>query len=353
LHGQEGINGLIPSQLSTLELQGLGEEEVVVKIHAASLNYRGLAIAKGAVGLSIREGVVPRSDGSGIVTAVGSSVKDFNPGDKVVTHLAPYMDEEEWPALKNIATGLGQVADGTLQEVGVFHESALVRMPSNSGFEQAATLTCSALTAWNALFGLNSKGVKKDDWVLVQGTGGVSVAALQVYDAASDSGDFLLTYFSSRVPQGAHVIATTSSETKAERLRHLGAKQVINYRNDHSWGEAARRLTPAARGFNHVVDVRGNGTLAQSLKAVRTDGVVIAAGILGSSPGGKDPLLIESLWNVCIVRGVLLGTRKQFRDMGRFIEEHDVQLAVDDVTFSLDQVQEAYRRLEEQRHFAK
>lgn len=107
LHGQEGINSLIPDPLSALELRELGKEEVVIKIHAASLNYRELAIAKSSVGLTIREGVVPGSNGFGIITTVGSSVKDFNPSDKVVTYLAPHIGEEEWLVLKNIATGLG------------------------------------------------------------------------------------------------------------------------------------------------------------------------------------------------------------------------------------------------------
>lgn len=180
LNGQQGLGSLVLDHLSISKFKELGKEDVLVKLHAASLNYRELAIAKGAVGLTIREGVVPGSDGAGVVTAIGSSVQDFKPGDKVVTHLAPHMGEEEWPIFTNISSGLGQVADGTLQEAGIFHETALVPMPSNFTFEQAATLTRSALTAWNALFGLKGKEVKKGDWVLVQGTGGVSIAALQV-----------------------------------------------------------------------------------------------------------------------------------------------------------------------------
>jgi len=132
----------------------------------------------------------------------------------------------------------------------------------------------------------------------------------------------------------------------------LGAESVINYKDDRTWGESARKLTPDGQGFDHVVDVGGNSSLAQSIKAVRTDGVVTATGLLGSSDG-RDTLLIETLWNICIARGVLLGTREQFHDMVRFIEDHDVQLAVDNVIFGLHEVKEAYRRLEEQKHFAK
>jgi NADPH:quinone reductase-like Zn-dependent oxidoreductase len=125
--------------------------------------------------------VIPGSDGAGIVLATGSAVSKFAKGDRVITHLAPGLEESEWPTLDHLhSAGLGQKANGTLTETGVFHQTALVKMPPNLSFEQAATLTCSALTAWNALFGLRGREVKAGDCVLVQGTGGVSIAALQV-----------------------------------------------------------------------------------------------------------------------------------------------------------------------------
>jgi len=148
-------------------------------------------------------------------------------------------------------------------------------------------------------------------------------------------------------------VVTTGSAEKAERVRKLGAEEVINYREYHDWGQTAKNLTPYSRGFDHIVEVGGNSTLAKSLKSMRTDGVVSSTGFLGPSADGKDPLIVEILFHVCILRGVLLGSKKQFRDMVRFIEEFDVQLAVDDIVFSLDQAKEAYMRLQEQKHFAK
>jgi NADPH:quinone reductase-like Zn-dependent oxidoreductase len=128
----------------------------------------------------ITPNIIPSSDGAGIVLAVGPSVKDFKEGDKVVTHLVPNLKDNQWPTMADITLGLGQQAHGTLTQYGVFHHTALVQMPNGITFTEAATLTCSALTAWNALFGLKGREVKKGDWVLTQGTGGVSIAALQV-----------------------------------------------------------------------------------------------------------------------------------------------------------------------------
>jgi NADPH:quinone reductase-like Zn-dependent oxidoreductase len=269
------------------------------------------------------------------VKKVGSA-SGFKVGDKVITHLVPFIPDGDFPAFSHIATGMGQEVDGTLREYGVFHESSLVLMPKTISFEQAATLTCSALTAWNGLFGLKGREPKKGDWVLTQGTGGVSIAALQFAIAV-----------------GATVVATTSNEAKAARLRALGANHVINYKEDEKWGETARKMTPNGRGFDQVVDVGGNTTLAQSLKAIRVDGLVIAAGLIGGAGDESKPALLETLYSVCIVRGVLLGTRQQFHDMNRFIEENGIEPAIDDEVFGLKDTKDAYQKLAAQKHFAK
>jgi NADPH:quinone reductase-like Zn-dependent oxidoreductase len=250
--------------------------------------------------------------------------------------MVPFIPDDELPSFKNIATGMGEEVDGTLREYGVFHESCLVPMPKNIGFEQAATLTCSALTAWNALFGLKGRELKKGEWVLTQGTGGVSIAALQFAVAA-----------------GANVIATTSSETKAGQLRSLGALQVINYKTDDKWGETAKSFTPHCQGFDQVVDVGGNTTLSQSLKAVRIDGVITAGGLVGGAGDESRPSLLDTLYNICIVRGILLGTREQFHEMNRFIETNNIQPAIDGEKFELKDTKEAYQRLASQKHFSK
>ncbi|KAI9002345.1 hypothetical protein BC832DRAFT_116142 [Gaertneriomyces semiglobifer] len=331
------------TKMNSLELQenvqvpDLGDNDVLVKIHAASLNYRELAIASGMHDLPIKPNVVPGSDGAGTVVAVGAKVTIFKKGDKVCTHMTPHHDPSKLVGFLDISGGLGEMIDGTLRTVGVFHESALVPAPATLSFSEAATLTCSALTAWNALYGLKGREVKEGDWVLVQGTGGVSIAALQIAVAA-----------------GATVVATTSSERKAERLKLLGAAHVINYRADASWGETARLLTPGNQGFDNVIDVGGMSTLHQSLKAVKLDGLITATGLLGDCPDGmKPPLLLDALFNVCIVRGVLLGTKRMFIDMCKRIDEVHLKPAFDERAFAFTEVKDAYQYLKEQKHFGK
>lgn len=257
-------------------------------------------------------------------------MKDFKERDRVVVHMCPGVGDDHIPTFAGISAGIGHGKDGTLREYGNFEATALVHAPKNLSFEKAATLTCSGLTAWNAL-----EGVKEGDWVLVQGTGGVSVAALQF-----------------AVAKGANVVATTSSEEKAERLRKLGAKEVINYRTTEKWGEEARKITAEGRGFDCMVDVGGNGTLPESLKAVRTGGTVVLTGILSGQEPEAVPMM-AALFQVCTVRGILLGTRTQFRELVKFVEDKDVQPVLDDVEFGLEQVKECYERLEAQKHFSK
>ncbi|KAL4877861.1 alcohol dehydrogenase [Aspergillus karnatakaensis] len=331
-----------PSSLQFLPnhpLPPLGPTDILVQIHAASLNYREIAIAKGKFNLPLPNPITPSSDGAGVILATGSAIDPsiFKQGDKVVTHLTVNQPFDSPATFSDIGTGLGQIAHGTLRKYGVFHESSLVKMPGNLSFREAATLTCSGLTAWNALNGIRGREVKKGDYVLVQGSGGVSVAALQF-----------------AVASGATVIATTSSPAKASRLRSLGAKEVINYRETENWGEAAREFTPDSRGFDIVVDVGGPSTVAQSLRAIRPDGIIALAGLLGAGEDVKNiPSIMDGLSYLCTTRGFLLGSRKQFGDMVRFIEEHKVKPVVDERVFGFGEVKEAYEFLEAQRHFSK
>lgn len=210
---QEGLSSLLYEPAASSQADQLGPEDVLVEVHAASLNYRDLAIIKvslhsrghskqpprslatltlilikgkapGTIPLPATHKVVPASDGAGVVVAVGSAVAEadawLRPGSKVVTHMVAQQADDFMPTLNEVCDGLGQKLNGTLCRRGVFHRSCLVPMPKNLSFEEASTLSCSALTAWNALMGISGREVKRDDWVLVQGTGGVSVAALQV-----------------------------------------------------------------------------------------------------------------------------------------------------------------------------
>ena len=153
---------------------------------------------------------------------------------------------------------------------------------------------------------------------------------------------------------GANVIAITSSEPKTKKLLSLGARHVVNYRQQPSWGEAVRALTPEHRGVDHVVDVVGAKTMDQSLNALRPHGLITVAGMIGG-PGESDkaPDVMSALWRLCMFRGIYLGSRKMFRDMVQFMEENGVRPALDDVVFSLEDVKQAFQRLERQEHFSK
>ncbi|KAJ5895192.1 Polyketide synthase enoylreductase [Penicillium taxi] len=329
-NGTNDFDGLVHKEVP---FPKVGENEVLVKLQAASLNYRDLIIPKGLYPFPLGYPVVPGSDGSGEVVEVGSKVTQFKKGDQVNTlfnqgHQSGEID------IKAAQTGLGGVFDGTLREYGVFNENGLVIAAKNLSAIENSTLSCAAVTSWNALYGL--KPLKPGQTVLVQGTGGVSIFGLQFAKAA-----------------GATVIATTSSDAKAEKLKQLGADHVINYRNDPNWGETARKLTPDNEGVDHVIEVGGTGTLEQSLKAIKFEGIISVIGFLsGVDPKGQ-PSLLDTLSTICTVRGVYVGSKALMRDMIRAIEANDIHPVVDDKIFTLDEVRDAYDYMWAQKHFGK
>ncbi|KAJ3575210.1 hypothetical protein NPX13_g4112 [Xylaria arbuscula] len=330
---QEGVRIPLPNDL--------GPNEVLVRMFAASLNYRDLMIATpGTIAGPIQPPVIPGCDGAGVVEATGSSVRGFRPGDRVVTHLAPKLVEssgDDAPStVGDTVAMLGIGSPGTLRSHGVFPEAALVPAPNTLDWLPASTLTCTWTTAWNALFGLEGKTVGPGSWVLIQGTGGVSIAVLQLAVAA-----------------GANVVGTTSTTAKAARLADLGASHTINYvSNPELWGAEARKYTPDGRGFDIIVDVGGNETLSQSLAAVRADGLVMLVGGVGDLKAEPVPLF-AALLHTCIIRGVFGGTRAQFFELVKYIDEKGIKPAVDDVVFELAGAKDAYRRLSEKKHFSK
>ncbi|KAF2204687.1 alcohol dehydrogenase [Delitschia confertaspora ATCC 74209] len=332
VEGQNGFDSLKFNEKA--QLPKLGDKDVLVKLHAASLNYRDLIIPKGKYPFPMKDSIVPGSDGAGTVEAVGDRVTRFKKGDKVVTlfnqgHIAGSLDAQ------SIQTGLGGVVDGTLREYGTFDEQGLVSMPENLNFLEASTLSCAALTAWNALYGLETRAVKPGDYVLTQGTGGVSMFGLLFAKAA-----------------GAKVIATTSSQKKADLLKKHGADHVINYKDEPNWGETAKALTPLKAGVHHVIEVGGPSTMAQSLKAIKIDGVISIIGFVGGF-GKEQPSFMDCLSNICTVRGILVGSRLQMEDMNRAIEANDIHPIVDEKVFELAQLKEAYQYMWDQKHFGK
>ena len=227
---------------------------------------------------------------------------------------------------------------GALSEWGVFPEAYLIRKPRNLSMVEGSTLACAALTAWDALYGLEGKAVKAGDWVLTQGSGGVSCFAVQFAKAA-----------------GAIVVATTSSEEKAERLRALGADYVFNYRERADWGAAAAALSPLGEGVDVVVEVGGATTLKQSLAAVKSGGLVSLVGFRGGavSDAELEPKLLDMFFRFCVVRTSFVGPRPHYEAMNRVIEAAGIQPAVDERVFGFEEAREAFAYMETQGHFGK
>lgn len=275
--------------------------------------------------------MVPGSDGAGEVVAVGPKVNKWKVGDKVMTlfnqhHYTGPMNP------KAMSSGLGGVYDGTLRQYGVFNQEGLVRMPANLSYTEAATLVCAGLTAWNGLFGL--KPLQPGDWVLTEGTGGVSLFGLQFAKA-----------------MGAHVIATTSSDEKGQILKKMGADHVINYRQNPNWGEMAKKLTPNGEGVDKVLELGGKGTVSESVKAIKYEGVMAAIGLLGGEMPKES--IMEPLVRVFIVRGVYVGPRDMMEDMAKLVEDKNIHPVLDKKEFTLDQLRQAYDYMWSAKHFGK
>ena len=281
---------------------------------------------------------MPAWDGAGVVEAVGSAVKDFRAEDRVVTFFAPKLassrGDNALATMSDVREMLGHGTDGTLRSRGVFPETALVHAPKTLDWLPAGTLACNWPTAWNALFGMKGREARSDSFVLVQGTGGLSMAALQL-----------------AIATGATVIATTSTDDKAARLKDLGVAYTINYKTNPNWAEEARGLTPDKRGFDFVLDVGGNETLPRSLAAARIDGLVLILGLVGKE--AETVPMIMAMLHTCVVRGVMGGSRNHLKELVRFIDEKKIVPVIDEVVFELADAKEAYKRLEAKEHFSK
>jgi NADPH:quinone reductase-like Zn-dependent oxidoreductase len=284
-----------------------GLTEILMRVRASSLNYRDLMVLKGGGRGPRKPGVIPLSDGAGEVVAIGDGVTRIKVGDRIAGTFHP-----RWfggPIKPEYLTDrLGANLDGMLAEYAVLSEEALVRVPSHFSFEEAATLPCAAVTAWVALTG--HCRVTAGDTVLTQGSGGVSVFALQLARLL-----------------GARVIATTSTAEKAERLKALGASEVINYTQTPDWNEKTRELT-AGRGVDCVVEIGGPGTIAMSLKALAVGGHISLIGAsLSSSGTGLDPLLLTG--RGITVGSISVGSRADFEAMNRAMALHRLRPVID------------------------
>ena len=281
-----------------------GPGEITVRLRASSLNFHDYMVVKGITGPKERR--IPMSDGAGEVIAVGEGVEEFAVGDHVVSTFFP-----DWLDGEAQVEGFGRVPgdgiDGYAREQVTAPATAFTHAPRGWSHAEAATLTTAGLTAWRALFVDGT--LKPGNVVLVQGTGGVSIFALQMAKLA-----------------GARVIATSSSDAKLERLRELGADEVINYRQDPEWGMTARRLTDG-RGVDHVLDVGGPDTLAQSMLAARVGGHVALIGVL-SGVEGQLPLGL-ALGRQLRLQALIVGSRRHQQDMVRALEASTLRPVID------------------------
>ena len=307
-----------------------GPGQALVEVRAASLNFRDVSMVEGMYDPDLIRPRVPLSDGAGEVVAVGEGVGRFSVGDRVAgAFMQGWMDGDFTP--DEAATALGGPVDGVAAERVVLHEEGLVTVPEHLSFEEAATLPCAAVTAWNAL--VEKGGLKAGDSVLVQGTGGVSVFALQI-----------ATMF------GARAIVTSSSDEKLSRAMKLGASHGINYREDEDWDEKVLELT-GGRGVDHVVEVGGPDTLGRSLNAVKAGGNVAFIGVLTGVAGNVPTLPI--LQKAVSVRGVNVGSRRMFEDLNRALSLNPAVRPVVDREFRFEEVPDALRYLKGGAHFGK
>lgn len=306
-----------------------GPGQVLLGLRAASLNYRDLMMVRGLYNPRQPLPLVPGSDGVGVVEAVGPGVDRVAVGDRVATLLCQRWTGGE-PSHERLRSTLGGPLDGTLAERMVLPQDGVAHVPEHLSDAEAATLPCAALTAWSAL--VTQGRLRPGEIVLVQGTGGVSIFALQLAQLA-----------------GARVIVTSSRDDKLERAHELGAWAGINYRTTPEWGKAARKLT-GGRGVDHVVEVGGAGTLAESLKAIRIGGTISLIGVLA---GGVSELSVVPVFMQGVrLQGILVGSRDGFEAMSRAIAQHELRPIVDRV-FPFAETREAFAHLESGQHFGK
>lgn len=306
-----------------------GYGQVLIKLRAVSLNYRDLMVVKGLYNPKLPLPLIPLSDGVGEIVAVGEGVTRVNIGDRVAGIFFQKWVAGELTAEK-ANSALGGAIEGMLAEYVVLHEDGVVRVPEHLSDEEAATLPCAAVTAWNALF--HSGNLKAGETVLVQGTGGVSIFALQFALLA-----------------GARVIATSSSDEKLERVRQLGATDTINYKQTPDWGKKVRELT-AGDGVDYVVEVGGAGTLSESLRAVRHGGQISLIGVLTGGSGEINTASI--LMKNVRVQGIYVGSREMFEAMNSALALHKLHPICDRI-FDFHQAPQALKYMETGSHFGK
>lgn len=323
----DGIDGLKLNELPVPEPKA---GEILVKMRAASLNYRDLLVINGIESWKPTAPRIPVSDGVGEVVSVGSGVSQWRAGDRVAGLFLPKWLDGELTADKYVLPLGGAAADGVLAEYILFNEQAVVRTPDNLSDSEAATLPVAALTAWHAV--ARRSQVQSDETVLIQGTGGVSLFALQFVHAL-----------------GAQPLVISSSDEKLEKAKALGASAAINYKKFPDWEEQIIELT-GGKGVDHVIETVGGENLNRSLDAVKLSGTISFIGLIAglSAPINTYKFVTKNVQ----IHGIETGSREMFEEMNLFIESHDLRPVIDK-TFGFDEIREALRYLESGKHFGK
>ncbi len=313
--------------LSFRDVKKPSANEITVRIHANSLNYHDMAVVSGMWGPS--EPRIPMADGAGVVTEVGSNVTEFKVGDHVVSTFFPTWLNGE-PNVEGFATTPGDGVDGYARALVTTNVHAFTHAPKGWSHIESSTLTTAALTAWRAL--MCDDALKPGDTVLIQGTGGVSIFALQFAKMA-----------------GATVIATSSSDAKLEKLKALGADHLINYKKELTWGNLAREITNGT-GVDHVIEVGGPETLEQSMLAARVGGHISVIGILTGLEGNLS--IVTALIKQLRLQGLIVGNRTQQQQMIKAIDANNMRPIIDKV-FPVEDIVDAFRYQESNQHFGK
>jgi NADPH:quinone reductase-like Zn-dependent oxidoreductase len=303
--------------------------EVLVRVRAASLNFRDIAMLRGRYPRKCLPGLIPVSDATGEVVEIGEGVEAFKVGDRVMGAFHPRWFGGEAPSTV-LSDSYGAESDGWLCELKAVSQEAVVRLPDSLSYEEGSTLPCAGLTAWTALTGPTP--IRAGHTVLVQGSGGVSIFALQLARAV-----------------GASVIATTSRAAKSDQLKALGAREVVNYVEDPQWGNSVRALT-GDRGVDRVVEVGGPGTIAQSLRAVAVGGEIASIGFLSTQNPGIDFFQLKR--SGASFRNIAVGDRAGLLELSRAIAATGLKPIIDRI-FAFDQAKKAFSHLESGAHLGK
>jgi NADPH:quinone reductase-like Zn-dependent oxidoreductase len=325
----QGPGGIDAMMLVEKTVPAPGPGQVLVKLKAATINYRDLLTVKGGYGSRQKFPLVPLSDGAGVVESIGAGVTTFKPGDRVIgSFFEGWLGGE--PSEAKMRSNLGGALDGVLCEYRLWPAAALVRTPDHLTDIEAASLPCAGLTAWSAVVKLGN--IRPGQTVLTQGTGGVSIFALQFAKM-----------------NGARAIATSSSDAKIEKLRRLGADVTINYKSTPDWGKLARQHT--GHGVDLVVEVGGVGTLNESIRAVRIGGTIAFIGVLAGPPQTESrlPLMVMQQQRL---QGVTVGSVEDLQAMTEAIAVNKMKPVVDK-TFAFTEAKAAFAYMASGAHFGK